>query len=465
MTGRSAFRRRLLAAGLASCVAPALAHAQIAPPPTGGGPGELPAASDRADAAPVGIRSLQLPQGETRGTDPVRVGPDLVEGRTVLARRRSEYDPVGVQVGSFRLRPSVQARAGYDGNVYAQPDGVSDAYGVLRAAASLRSEWARHAVSLDGFVNELAYASSPTEDALTYRAHALGRLDIGPRSTLGLELNQERAVVRRGATAEVLRTRRPTRYQLSSANLNFQQGLNRLQASVTGYVGRYNYENARTPDGEPLNFGYRDYDLYRAQVELGYASGAGPLLFVSATEDLRRYRVNAAPLDRNSDITELLAGVASEITPLIRGRLGIGYVRANFKDQSIKSRGSFSFDADLDYLVTELTTVTFSARRYFTNVSARNSPSGLATQVELGADHELLRNLILSASASYRRTSYVATDTHSSSYELDGGARYYLSRQLRADFVVGYRDRKGRPRPVPVDFGEVEGSVGLTFTL
>ena len=448
---------------LAACILSAptgIASAQALNSPLQSSLPQLEAPPIRSEAAPVGIRSLQLPDGDTSG--PPRGGEG--SGRTVISRRRPDYDPIGLQLGSFRLLPSVQMRGGYDGNVFAQPGASSDVYGALLGQALLNSQWNRNEVSLDAFVSERVYADSPSENGFTYRAHGLGRLDIARQSSLSLDLNQERVFLRRGATAEILTTRRPTRYQLSSAALTYRQGFNRLSADVSTYYGHYNYENAETPGGAPLDFSFRDYDLYRGGVELRYATGGGPIFFASATADLRRYNTRGL-VARDSNGVEVLAGVTGEISPLIRGRLGIGYIQTDFSDPSINSRGRISFDVNLNYLITELTTINLSGRRYFSNVSVINAPSGLTTEVSLGADHELLRNLVLSASTTYRQTDYVSIDAQAHSWALGGGARLLLTRQIRADATVEYRDRKGRPRLLPVDYSEVEASVGITFSL
>lgn len=458
MTVQTSYRCALAACLLSTPTG--VASAQALNRPLQSSPLQLEAPPVRSEPAPVGIRSLQLPDGDTSG--PPRGGEG--SGRTVISRRRPDYDPVGLQLGSFRLLPSVQMRSGYDSNVFAQPGANSDVYGALLGQALLHSQWSRNEVSLDGFVSERVYANSASENGFTYRAHGLGRLDIARQSSLSVDLNQERVFLRRGATAEILATRRPTRYQLSSAALTYRQGLNRLSADVSTYYGHYNYENAETPNGAPLDFSFRDYDLYRGAVELRYATGAGPIFFASATADSRRYNKRGL-VARDSDGIEVLAGVTGEISPLIRGRLGIGYIQTDFSDPSIKSRGRVSFDVNLNYLVTELTTFNLSGRRYFSNVSAINAPSGLTTEVSLGADHELLRNLILSASTTYRQTDYVSIDAQAHSWALGGGARLLLTRQLRADATVEYRDRKGRPRLLPVDYSEVEASVGITFSL
>ena len=426
---------------------------------------------DRSDAPAIGTGSLALPRGDVIGFRNDSVLPSAkrtVNGVTVAARSRPEFDPSGIQLGSFTLFPALTARGGYDSNVYVQQDGVSDAYGILRADVALKSNWGRNSLSFDGYVNERAYSKFVTESGITYRGRVRSRYDIAEDSAISADVQHERAFVRRGGTGDLILTRQPVRYTLTSGQLSGTKEFGHLTTQLTGFAGRYNYEDAERPTGEPVDQQYRDYSLYRGSAELGYRTGAGPIFFLSATGDIRRFRLPRGPILRDADGIEVLGGVSSEITPLLRGRLGLGYIYADFKDPNIESRGALGFQADLDYLVTELTTVKFSAQRYFQNVAAAVSPAALATEFDIGVDHELLRNVILSTSLSYRQSKFVILDTTSKGYGIEGGVRWLVSKHLRADASASYRNRKGNGEilgiPAARTFNQLQATFGFTIT-
>ncbi|PAX06348.1 outer membrane beta-barrel protein [Sphingomonas lenta] len=465
-----------LAALLATTAAVAPAHAQeagagaraeAAAPLQLPGPGEVAAPEDRA-----GIPSLRLPRTDSaseRDRAAEAVAPRAatrVRGVTVAQRARPDFDPVGVRLGGMVLLPEVAARAAYDGNVFGQPNGVNDVFGTVRAAATLRSEWSRHQAVIDGFVARREYATFGTESATTYRLNARSRLDIDGETSATTEVSRERVLLLRNTLTEVLPTRRPVRYDLTAASFGLRRDLGRFRANAIGYVARYDFVDAERPDGSPLSQRFRSYDLYRGSVQLGYASGAGPVLYVQGIVDLRRYNVPAPPIDRDSDGYEVLAGITSDITPLLRGRLAVGYVHADFKDPTVESRGAFGFDVDLDYLVTELTTVRLSARRYLQNIALAASPGGLNTDAALGADHELLRNLIVSGNLLYGRTSVIRTGGQGTRLGAEARARLFINRRLRVDGDVAYFRGSGSG---VVDrgggFNEVRGSAGISFVL
>ena len=429
-------------------------------------PGDVEVAAPR-----IGTGSLALPRGDVIGfdeSDRTATSGRGGLGTTVLARARPAYNPTPHAVGNFSFFPALTADIGYNSNVYVQQRGSDDAFGDLRAAAALNSNWGRHALSVEGFVNERAYTKYDTDSGLTYRVRGKGVYEVTTGLKINARVNQERSFARRTGTGEFLRTRKPVRFDLTSLQLGAVQDLNHFTMKLDGLIARYDYHNAETPEGEFLSQQYRDSTNYTFGGEVDWRPGAGPALFVNLIEDIRRYRVPFF-FDRDTNSTEILGGVSSEITPLLRGRIGAGYLRVDFKDPAVRSRGAVTFDADLDYLVTELTTVKLTARRYLQNVASPRAPAGFGTEATLGVDHELLRNLILSTAISYRKTSYLEIDTNSSSFGISGNALWLIGPKLRANLSAEYVNRRGRIDGLGTvlnggSFSQLTTSVGLTFT-
>jgi hypothetical protein len=431
-----------------------------------------PVATDRSSDTLIGIPSLRLPRGDTLtngGDGPVVGVSSGRRGSTVATRARPDFDAAGIPVGGFTLFPVGSLALTYDGNVFnGRQNQVSDIAANARLAAVMRSNWSRHQVLLSGFINERAYATYTSESGVTYRARALGRYDIGIDTKVTAEIGRERIFLQRTALTEVLSTRQPIRYDLTSGALGISRELGRLRASAQGYAARYDYNDAERIDGTPIAQQFRSYDLYRGSLQLGYALDTGPVVFIQGIADARRYRFPAPPIDRDSNTTEILIGLSSDITPLLRGRIGIGYIHADFKQATIASRGAPSFDVDLDYLATELTTVHLSGRRYFQNVSLAVSPGVLNTEATLGVDHELLRNLILSGEILYRQTDFIASGGKGSALGAEGKSQLYINRRLRANAGLGYfysRRSNIIASEIPRNVGQVQATIGLSFAM
>ncbi|MEH3106961.1 MAG: outer membrane beta-barrel protein [Sphingomonas fennica] len=457
-------RTRRLAFALAAASSAGAAAAQSVDS-TSGGALTLP---DRTNVGgpPLSTVSPRLPRvGDGGGTlVPSPTPASAGRGVTVMNRSRPAYDPVGLRSGGFLILPEVSLRTTYTSNVFNQPQAKSDVFGRLRGAIAARSTWSRHALQAEGYVDQRTFVRSPTEDGLTYNAGLAGRLDVTRQGTIDAGGQISRVIVQRGATTEVLATRRPIRYDLRAGNIGVNFASGRFAWSLAGTATQFDYENAETPAGLPLDQQFRDFTLYDATALVAYGSPGGASIFVSARHEWRRFRLVVGP-DRDADGIELLTGLRGDITPLIRGRLGVGYLRSKFKDPQFQTRGGLAFDARLDYLVTNLTTLNLSARRQFTNVSSINAPAALTTSVTVGADHELLPNLILSPTLSAQNADYVESPLVVRRYSVEFGAAYLVDRRFRLDGNVSYGKRTENRSVNSRAFDEVNVTAGISYRL
>lgn len=405
------------------------------------------------------LPALALP---VTAVDTRPTAPDPALGTTVRLRSRPNYDASPIPVGAFDLRTAATVTGGYDSNVYRTRHGPGDAFGIAQFDLSLITDQPRNQLFFKAMVAEQAYRKYDSENALTYSVNAGGRLDIGHSDSLTLDVSQAHQVRERSAATEIIQTLRPIRYDLSTASLAGHKALGRIAIDTSLLFAYYNYHDARLPDGEPLDEDYRDNNSYTGRVDLSYALGPGPVVYVSAQGRLVRYlNGNYLGRDLDSDQIQLIAGIRGQISPLLRGQIGAGYIHANLRDGPNQSGPTV--EASLQYLVTELTTVSLSADRTFENVGSVTTPLTLETQAVLQVDHELLRNLILTAAGTYRTNSYTTED--GGSHEWDGrlGAEWLLSHHLRATADLGYRDRSGFGRLVARDFHELTATVGLAY--
>jgi hypothetical protein len=430
--------------------------------------GPAPLSEPRRTGAPGALTrsSLRLPGVENDFADlaiPVDPSADALRGQTVLARSRPNYDPVGINAGGFRILPQISLRTGYLSNVFRQTGGAGDVYGQVRGAVLAASNWSRHQALFEGFVDQRVYSRYSTENGLTYSVRGAGRLDITDRASISAGVQQGHNLVDRGATTELLVTRRPVRYDYTAADVGLRVQQGRFAFDLTGLASHSAFEDAETPAGLPLNQSLRDATSYRVQGEVGYASGAGPSLFVSVAADVRRFDDNVLR-NRNSSGLEVLGGLRGDITPLIRGRVGIGYFRYDFADPAISARSGMGVDARVDYLITPLTTISMTARRELKNVSSINLPAALSTSFAAGVDHELLRNLVVSTGATFENADYVDSPLLVRRYGGHLGAFYLVNRRFRLDGDIAYRRRDGNSINTQ-QFGEVNASVGVTYRM
>jgi hypothetical protein len=103
-----------------------------------------------------------------------------------------------------------------------------------------------------------------------------------------------------------------------------------------------------------------------------------------------------------------------ELGALVRGEIAAGYIRQDFDDEAFGDLAGFGGRAKLSWFPTQLTTITAAAARTVEDTGVIGAAGALRTDLSLTVDHELLRNLILTAQATYADDAYnglARTDT------------------------------------------------------
>jgi hypothetical protein len=381
----------------------------------------------------------------------------------VMDRKRPFYDPVGLPVGTFNFYPSVTTTANGISNVFSQSNESADAFLTLRGDALLKSDWSRHMLLLRGFVAKDLHAKYTTENNFNYRMQFAGRLDLDDSSNLLLQGVHERVTLDRGGTGDILASRRPTYYRRNGIDSTAKiGGRGRMVGKIVlGYDERI-YADGENLDKSRLDLSFRDYKDYKFGGQLGYKIGPTATFFVSASRTWRRFDISRYG-SRNVDVTEALAGMEGDVTPVIRGRFGVGYLRANFISSEFKTTSGLALDAQLEFMVTELTTINVSAQRELRNVAGINANAAMATFARLSADHEFLRNLIITPSISYEKSNYVDSNRKANMISADASVRWLISPRFRATFTTGFRKRNASNFDVDRDFSAFNASAGVTF--
>jgi hypothetical protein len=399
-------------------------------------------------------------QSRTRGA-----GPPGPRGTPVRDRKHPDFEERGMRLGSFMLNAQGGATAGYDSNVRrGATEDSGDAFARIAGSAGLASNWGRHRLRLDGDFDRRFYSKFTTEDGSQYRVAAQGRLDVAGRSYLTLDAKTERVLVERSRSGEPDNLFEPVRYDEQEARLRGAYRGARLQIDGGATLGKRTYKDALTTELLPFDQSYRDFDRRGFDVSLGYELSGANVAFVALSTERRRYPVVSEPIRLDTTTYQILGGIRGEITPLIQGQLAIGVLRTDFADVALPDANVLAIDTRLQWLPTELTTVTLAAKRD-QQASALQSEGGfISTRFTLQADHELLRNLILMAQIGYETASYRATDRIDRFYESTLGADWLVNRNLRGIFRLGALKRDSG-NPDRRGFNEFVLSLGVRYAL
>ncbi|USI72475.1 outer membrane beta-barrel protein [Sphingomonas morindae] len=379
---------------------------------------------------------------------------------SVTERDRPEYTAIGIQAGSFSLYPRLDLGTGFTTNAF-QTDlkKRSSAYFTIVPELKVVSDWSRNSLQFAAGGDLRRYTAQPVRDQDGWHVGTTSRFDIGSDSSLSASASTARQYETRfsGATPADVSSAVP--YQLTNGQLTATSVQGRFRFVGIGDFTTLGFRPITTLAGDTRDQSFRDRHATTATAQVEYAVTPSISTFVQGGFT-RTFYISAVPGssdDRTSKQWRAIAGVSMDLSALVRGSFGIGYSRRTYNSPLYQRVQGLSFEGRLEYFMTQLTTFTLAARRVIQDSQVVNSSGFFNTGVGGRVDHELLRNLILTAGADYEQDSYRGIDATAKVFAVNGGARYLISRTLGIAGTVTYGRRRNDGVSVGPVFGETSG--------
>lgn len=352
---------------------------------------------------------------------------------------------------------------GYDSNVYAEADGRNDVIFTGTAGFTARSEWGRHAIDLEANVRRREYGRFDSENATTYKIEGEGRLDLAGQNNLTARFLQQKIVLDRGVVDDVVTQALPTSYRQTVGEVGGHVEYGPLAVDLTGNIGRQVYADNFSVSGMPVDQRFRNFDSLGGELLVATEISGLRSLYAEVDFERRRFDIVAGGISRDADIFKFFGGMRGGLTRVIRGHLGIGYMLVDFKQAHVDSLRAVAVDADLDWLVTRLTTISLSATRNVRTVAQANARGTLLTVVQLGVDHEVRRNVILSMSLQQQWTDYIADTRRARATGITVGATWLFDRHLQMRPQMSYLERTDRGFGINASPKDFFAGIDLTY--
>jgi hypothetical protein len=363
----------------------------------------------------------------------------------VAARAHPEYDAIPLRAGAFDLLPSLGVTAEAVDNVYAVETGRrADTVLRLKPAIRAASSWGRHALTAAASLSASAYARSSGEDTVDRSIVLNGRVDANRALALSSGGQLARGTEARTDTASQTQIdgtlAHPIRYDQAEAHAEFVYGVARYRIAGRVMVEALSYDNGRAYSGATLYQHDRDHTTSVEAVRGDYDLTPSVAVFARAALNQRAFR-NPAPGEtlRNSHGYDLQLGIHLGLTRLIQGEAALGTLGQTYDARLYPQVAGLSFDSRLTWLATQLTTITASARRTVQDAGIPNVSGSLATRLGAQIDHELLRNLLLTASLSHSRFDFRGYDRRDANTCARVGARYLMNRAVTLNLALDHQ--------------------------
>ena len=375
-------------------------------------------------------------------------------GFNVAVRERAhpEWDPLTLHLGGIIIEPQLAVTTLYTDNEKDVPkEAQSDLVTSVEPTIVLSSAWSRNLVSGGGWYARSQNAEITADSSNEYGANLLGRLDIDRDLALAARVEGDHlADPSSDPDAPVDRTERPM-YDKELAQVTLTDNLSRVQLQgVVNYLSQ-DYESVSTTHAAVANQSVRNSEYASLVGEATYALSPEAAVFVGGLVD-NTARPPAGNLNQASNGYTLSGGVNFDLSHLARGEVQLGYYHERYEVGGVKPDAGLDVKLDLQYFPTQLTTVSFRVARsaltadifkasgVVQDANAADSPGGSAVSGSITVDHELLRNVVLSANVASGAADYAEIDRHDRIVTTGVGATYLMNRHVGLELRYSYRD-------------------------
>ena len=359
--------------------------------------------------------------------------------QSVADRPHPEWDPLGLVVPGFVIYPSITSELHATDNYLAtESNRKGDIFLTIHPEVSVRSRWNRNSLNLRAFVEQQVHANLPRQNVTAGAVFADGTYDVDHATKFVGNVSAGRFVESQAGLGSFLGSFEPVEYDLFRGSAQLSRDFARMSVTGSARIERRNFHDVTGPHGFVLDQDFRDSTVYLIDGNVAYSLSADIGLIVSGHYDNWRYDfrpgspqfIQGLTLDRDTSGYSLEGGITVRPNSLVSGSLQFGYLKRQYEDPRLQEFSGLTVDADIFWNVTRLTTVHGSATRSVQDSSSPLIAGNVRTEVDLGVDHELYRNVLLSADAGYARFRANGPSPGGDEFTAGCGIRYLVNRRI-----------------------------------
>jgi hypothetical protein len=345
------------------------------------------------------------------------------------------FDPLGIQVGAFNVRPALEYSRGYDNNVprNSGPPAASSWYEVYAPELLINSNWSRHELTANLRGSYTAYDTNHPNDRPTVDAKVNARVDVTSQTRIDLEGRYLLFTDNPGSPniqADLVRLPIAMTY---GSTVGVGHRFNRFDVSLKGTFDRTVYNDSSFDDGQTASNADRNFNQVGTQLRTSYEVTPGVKPFVELAADTRKYdlAVDAGGVNRSSEGRSAKLGTTIEATRWLTGELSVGYLSRGYQDPTLEDINGYSVDASLVWLWTALTTVKVTATTSVAESTVPGVSGNFTRDVTAQIEHAFRRWLIGTLKFSRGFDDYVGSEREDIRYVASGALAYYLTREIQ----------------------------------
>ncbi len=415
-----------------------------------------------AVAACIALTAPQIAQAQDLGSNFKRD-----KNVSVRQRPRPDYEATGQKAGGFTLYPRVTVDLEHNDNIYAVASAkTDDNIWRVKPELAIRSDWSRNALGFFAGGNVIRYGDHSSENAEEFTVAANGRIDIERGSNITGSVQTQRLVEPRTSPTFPQAAGKPVEYDLNTGTAALTKEFNRLR--VTGRLEDrdYNYKDVKNIAGTGVvDQDFRDRNEFTYGGKAEYAVSPDTAFYLAATGNKKSYDTTVATQNRDSDGYVLGVGANFDVSELVRGDVQVGYMKQSYDSALFKDIKGFNATGRVEWFPTQLTTVGVNGSRTIEESTAPGSQGYIANNIGASIDHELLRNVLLSAAYQHGKDNYKGVDRDDKRDNFSATATYLLNRRVGLFLTYNYlkQDSTGTAKGSSFKDNKLIASVALQF--
>lgn len=387
--------------------------------------------------APTRLAVPRLPSGVgRRGASPYYVPLDPPSDAPLIRRRplpdEAPFDPIGIQVGAFNVKPAIELTGGYDTNPARTQIATPSWYSVVSPELKFNSNWARHEFTGELRGSYYTYEELPSENRPNLDSKLTGRIDVTRDSRVDLETKYLIGTDNPGSPNIQAGLAKLPIFQTFGGATGFGHRFNRLDVSLKGGAERTVYQDSVFTDGSTASNEDRNYNRFNAQLRGGYevSPGVKPFAELGADRRVHDLETDFFGFQRNSVGGYAKAGSTFELTRIIAGEIAVGWLERHYQDPNLRKLAGLTLDGSLTWVVSALTTAKLIAVTRADESRVPGVSGAFTREVTLQVDHAFRRWLIATGKLVYGNDDYVGSDRDDNRYSASAAIIYKLTREL-----------------------------------
>ncbi|WP_245419695.1 outer membrane beta-barrel protein [Phyllobacterium salinisoli] len=365
-----------------------------------------PRPTDEADAdQPVSVDNLRTStvnseeQNDTGRAMSENERQPTVDGRPRSPVEQDPFAPVGLRLGSFLLRPSIEQGIRITSNADNSSTGSSATLSETTLRLNARSDWSRHQATLDasGTIAKTISGQDVSEPRLDIESGL--RLDLSDQTTLntgaGYHLRRESANNPFGVVGAL---KRPI-VQTLNGTLGVEREIGLLFGAITGRVERSVYGDAELSSGGEVSQKDRDNTFASVTLRGGYQLSAAIRPFIEIEVGKRAYdeKRDSNGYERGATRLGARAGALIDMGEKLNGEFSIGYLRENIEDERLEDIRGLSLNAAMNWSPERGTDVRLAAQTIVEGGTAPGESGSVLYLANIDVRRLIRANLTLEA--------------------------------------------------------------------